>query len=129
MKDLSPKERQIMELLWNKGPLFVREMLTLFEDPKPHFNTVSTFVRSLEEKGYVRHNTFGNSHQYVAVISREEFQKKTLKGVICEYFNNSYLNLVSTLVKEEHISVNELKELIQEVENSSDKKSDSGEKA
>ena len=59
----------------------------------------------------------GNTHQYYAVVSREDFKKKTLRGVISKYFNNSYLGVVSSLVKEEEISLDELKELIREVEN------------
>ena len=117
MKKLTTKEEQIMEFFWEKGPLFVKEMLEFYPQPRPHFNTVSTFVRGLEEKGYVSHRSFGNSYQYYAVVSREDFKKKTLKGVIGKYFNNSYLGLVSSLVKEEEISLDELKELIREVEN------------
>jgi BlaI family penicillinase repressor len=60
---------------------------------------------------------FGNTYQYYAVVSRDDFKKKTLKGVISKYFNNSYLGAVSSLVKEEDISVEELKQLIREVEN------------
>ena len=122
MKSLSPKEEQIMEFFWDKGPLFVREMLELFDEPHPHFNTVSTFVRALEEKGYVAHHAFGNSYQYYAVVSRDDFKKKTLKGLISKYFNNSYLGVVSTLVKEEKVSVEDLKELIKQVEEANDVK-------
>lgn len=57
------------------------------------------------------------TYQYYAVVSRDDFKKKTLKGVISKYFNNSYLGAVSSLVKEEDISVEELKQLIREVEN------------
>ena len=116
MKTLSAREEEIMGYFWEKGPLFVREIVEFYEEPRPHFNTLSTFVRGLEEKGYVSHRTFGNSYQYYAVVSREDFKKKTLKGVIGKYFNNSYLGLVSSLVKEEEISLDELKELIREVE-------------
>ena len=98
------------------APEVVREIVEFYEEPRPHFNTLSTFVRGLEEKGYVSHRTFGNSYQYYAVVSREDFKKKTLKGVISKYFNNSYLGLVSSLVKEEDISLDELKDLIREVE-------------
>ena len=117
MKTLSAREEEIMGYFWEKGPLFVREIVEFYEEPRPHFNTLSTFVRGLEEKGYVSHRTFGNSYQYYAVVSREDFKKKTLKGVISKYFNNSYLGLVSSLVKEEDISLDELKDLIREVEN------------
>ena len=116
MKTLSAREEEIMGYFWEKGPLFVREIVEFYEEPRPHFNTLSTFVRGLEEKGYVSHRTFGNSYQYYAVVSKEDFKKKTLKGVISKYFNNSYLGLVSSLVKEEDISLDELKDLIREVE-------------
>ena len=95
MKGLTAKEEEIMGFFWEKGPLFVKEMLAFYEDPKPHFNTLSTIVRGLEE---------------------EEFRKGTLRNVISKYFNNSYLNAVSSLVKEEDISLDELKQLIEEVE-------------
>ena len=117
MKTLSAREEEIMGFFWEKGPLFVKEIVVLYDEPRPHFNTLSTFVRALEEKGYLSHRTFGNTYQYYAVVSRDEFKKKTLKSVISKYFNNSYLGVVSSLVKEEEISLSELKELIHEVEN------------
>ena len=117
MKTLSAREEEIMGFFWEKGPLFVKEIVGLYDEPRPHFNTLSTFVRALEEKGYLSHRIFGNTYQYYAVVSRDEFKKKTLKSVISKYFNNSYLGVVSSLVKEEEISLSELKELIREVEN------------
>lgn len=116
MKGLTAKEEEIMGFFWEKGPLFVKEMLEFYDEPKPHFNTLSTIVRGLEEKGYLAHKAYGNTYQYYATVSREDFSKRTLKGVISKYFNNSYLNAVSSLVREEDISVDELKELIREVE-------------
>jgi len=116
MKTLTGKEEEIMGFFWEKGPLFVKQMLEFYAEPRPHFNTLSTIVRGLEEKGYVGHQAFGNTYQYFAIVSRDDFKKKTLKGVISKYFNNSYLGVVSSLVKEEEISLEELKELIREVE-------------
>ena len=121
MKTLTSKEEEIMGFFWEKGPLFVRQMLEFYDEPRPHFNTLSTFVRGLEDKGYVAHRTMGNTYQYYAVVSRDDFKKKTLKGIISKYFNNSYLGVVSSLVKEEEISLEELKELIHEVENANKK--------
>lgn len=116
MKELTIKEEEIMAFFWSNKALFVKELLAFYDEPKPHFNTLSTIVRGLEEKGYLSHNTFGNSHQYFAVVSEEEFRQRTLKSVIKKYFGNSYLSVVSSLVKKEEISINELKDLIEKVE-------------
>lgn len=116
MKTLTAKEEEIMELFWEKGPLFVKQLLEFYEEPRPHFNTLSTVVRGLEEKGFLGHTAYGNSYQYYPVVTKEDFKRKTLKGVISKYFNNSYMGVVSSLVKEEEISIEELKELIRKVE-------------
>lgn len=116
MKGLTVKEEELMGYFWEKGPLFVKEMLAFYEEPKPHFNTLSTIVRGLEDKGFLAYHTFGNTYQYYPVVSEEDFRKGTLRNVISKYFNNSYLSAVSSLVKEEDISLDELKQLIQEVE-------------
>lgn len=116
MKGLTSKEEEIMGFFWKKGPLFVKDILAFYDEPKPHFNTLSTIVRGLEEKGFLLHNAFGNTYQYYAAVSEEEFRKGTLKNVISKYFGNSYLSVVSSLVKEEDISLDDLKKLITEVE-------------
>ena len=116
MKALTGKEEEIMGFFWEKGPLFVKEILEFYDEPRPHFNTLSTFVRILEEKGYVGHRVFGNTYQYYAVVSKDEFKDRTLRGVISKYFNNSYRDVVSSLVREEDFSLDDLKELIREVE-------------
>ncbi|MGP1537507.1 putative transcriptional regulator [Bacteroides heparinolyticus] len=116
MKGLTVKEEEIMGFFWEKGPLFVKEMLGFYAEPKPHFNTLSTIVRGLEDKGFLSHHTYGNTYQYYAVVSEEDFRKRTLKDVIRKYFDNSYLSAVSSLVKEEELSLEELKQLILEVE-------------
>lgn len=116
MKRLTEKEEEIMQLLWNKGPMFVREILEYYPEPRPHYNTISTVVRVLEEKGFVEHKVYGSTHQYFAAISRDEYKGKALRKVVAGYFNNSYTNVVSTLIEEESISVSELKKLIKKIE-------------
>ena len=113
MKRLTSKEEEILGYFWAKGPLFVRELLDLQEEPKPHYNTLSTIVRTLEEKGYIGYKVFGNTHQYYALISEDEYRKKTLKQVVDKYFDNSYTRVVSTLIEEEALTLDELQELIQ----------------
>lgn len=116
MKSLTKREEELMKLFWEKGPLFVKEIIPLLDEPQPHFNTVSTIVRGLESKGYVAHEAFGNTHRYFAAVSESEYGKQTLGSVVNRYFGSSYLNAVSSLVKEEKISLDELKSLIELVE-------------
>ena len=118
MKRLTAKEEEVMGYFWEKGPLFVKQLLEFYEPPRPHFNTLSTIVRGLEEKDFLAHTAYWNTYQYYAVVSADDFKRKTLKGIISKYFDNSYLSVVSSLVKEEKISVEELKQLIEEVEKS-----------
>lgn len=116
MKKLTKKEEEIMNLFWDKGPLFVRELRELYPEPRPHINTLSTMVRILESNGYVGHKSFGATYQYHPLVDREDYKKNSLSSVISSYFGNSYLSAVSTLVKEEKITVEELKELIEQIE-------------
>ena len=118
MKRLTNKEKEIMDLYWQHGPMFVKELLDYYDEPKPHFNTLSTMVRILEKNGFLDHKQFGNTYQYFPVVSEKEYGKSSIAGVIQNYFNNSYLSAVSSFVKEEKISVDELKELIERIESS-----------
>lgn len=121
MKSLSEKEEIVMSLLWDNGPMFVNDMLEHYSEPRPHFNTVSTVVRGLEKKGYVSHKVYGTAHQYMALLSRDDYHKKTLKGMINKFFGNSYMRVVSALVEEKDVSLDELKELIRQVEEAPEK--------
>ena len=91
-------------------------VMELAEEPKPHFNTLSTLVRALEAKGYLAHKNYGGTYQYYPVVSEREFSRRTLGNVISRYFENSCLGAVSALVEEEKISVDELRELLARIE-------------
>ncbi|MDD2299866.1 MAG: BlaI/MecI/CopY family transcriptional regulator [Fermentimonas sp.] len=116
MRQLTDKEEEIMQYFWDCGPMFIREVLDKYPDPKPHYNTISTVVRLLEEKGFIDHKVYGNTYQYFALISREQYKGRALKGVVSDYFDNSYTNVVTSLIEEENISVDELKKLIEKIE-------------
>jgi len=118
MKQLTKKEEEVMRHFWQKGAMFVRELVELYPDPKPHFNTLSTVVRSLEAKGYIAHESYGNTYRYYPTITEEEYGRSTIKGAVSRYFENSYLTAVSALVEEEKISLEELRELIARIEKS-----------
>ena len=116
MKHLTNREEEIMDIIWVKGPMYVKDIIELLPDPKPHYNTISTIVRGLEEKGFVSHEQFGNTYRYFAVISREEFSKNSIKNLVSKYFNASYSSVVSMFVEEQKISTEEIQELIRQAE-------------
>lgn len=113
---LTAKEEEVMNFFWASEGLFVRELLKNYDDPKPHFNTLSTIVRTLEDKGFLSHKSFGNTHQYYATISKEQFKEHSLKDVIGKYYDNSIFSAVSALVERKELSVEQLRELIDLVE-------------
>lgn len=119
-QEITEKEMAIMKMLWEHGPLFVRELVELYDEPRPHFNTVSTLVRLLEQKGHVSHEVIGGNHRFFAVTPREEIRDRRVGEVIKDYFSNSYLKMVSALVKEEKISADDLRELLDMVEQNDD---------
>ncbi|MEA4918491.1 BlaI/MecI/CopY family transcriptional regulator [Proteiniphilum sp.] len=122
MKELTAREEEVMRFFWDEGSLFVRQLVEKYPDPKPHFNTLSTYARMLEEKGFLSHEAFGSTYRYYPIISEEEYRNGTLRSVVKKYFDNSYLSVVSSLIKEQDISVEEIRRLLDEVENQDDKK-------
>ncbi len=116
MQKLTNKEEEVMKVLWKLEKAFVKDVLHEFKGTKPHYNTLSTIIRNLEDKGYVAHEAFGNTHRYFPVVSKEAYRKKFINRAIEDYFNNSYKNLVSFFAKEEKISIEELKEIIHHIE-------------
>ena len=116
MQKLTNKEEEIMHILWKLKKAFVKEIQAEITEDQPHYNTLSTIVRNLEEKGYVGHNAFGNTHQYYPIVSIEDYRKGFMGTAIDNYFNNSYKNMVSFFAKEEKISAAELREILAMIE-------------
>jgi len=122
MQKLTNKEEEIMHILWKLKKAFVKEVMAEITEDQPHYNTLSTIVRNLEEKGYVSHNAYGNTHQYFPIVSIEEYRKGFMTNAIDNYFNSSYKNMVSFFAKEEKISASELREILAMIENQTEKK-------
>ena len=117
MQKLTNKEEEIMQILWKLEKAFVKEILAEIKDDQPHYNTLSTIVRILEEKGFVSHVALGNSHQYYPIVAMEDYRKKFMTVAINNYFGSSYKNLVSFFAEEEKISADELREILDLIEN------------
>ncbi len=116
MQKLTNKEEEIMKILWKLEKAFVKEILSKMDNDKPHYNTLSTIVRNLEDKKFVTHEAFGNTHRYFPIVSKEAYRKKFINSTISDYYDNSYKSLVSFFASEKKISVEELKEIIDLIE-------------
>lgn len=116
LEKLTDKEEETMLLLWEYGPCPVKELLKHFTDPKPHINTLSTFVRALEQKGYVSHEQgrYGGFN-YFAIKPKTDYSRGALGKVVSRFFGNAF-SLVSNLVEDEQLDANELRKLLEMVE-------------
>ena len=114
--ELTRAEEQIMQILWQLDKAFVKEIIECMDTPKPAYNTVSTIIRILEKKHFVSHLSFGKTHQYFPLVQRNEYKSSKLKIMVEGYFNQSYKNLVSFFSKQEDLSLEEMQEIKQLME-------------
>ncbi|WP_407426689.1 BlaI/MecI/CopY family transcriptional regulator [Arcticibacter sp.] len=117
IKELTKAEEQIMQVLWDLGKGFVKDVIEELPAPKPAYNTVSTIIRILETKGFIDHEAFGKSHRYFPVISREDYRSFATGKLLNNYFSNSVENMFSFFVKEKKIDLKEADEILKLIEN------------
>ena len=110
-QSLTRAEEEIMQLLWKIEKGMIHDLLEKFPDPKPAYNTVSTIIRILEQKGFVAHKAYGRTHEYFPLISKKEYTKSSFRGFMTNYFGNSYKSLASFFATEEELSIQELEEI------------------
>ncbi len=117
MKELTHAEEQVMQLLWKIKKGFVKDILEHFDDPKPAYNTVSTIVRILQDKGFVDHRAYGRTHEYFPLISKNEYSEMHMSTFVKDYFSDSFGKMVSFFAKEKRMSVREMEEIMKNMEN------------
>ncbi|MFO7722751.1 MAG: BlaI/MecI/CopY family transcriptional regulator [Bacteroidales bacterium] len=122
IKELTRAEEQVMQILWKQGKGYVKDLVNHFPEPKPAYNTVSTIIRILEKKGVVAHKSYGNTHEYYPLLTREAYSKRYLGSFVNRFFGNSYHNLVSFFAEHEQVSLQELEEIRHIVEKEISKK-------
>ena len=118
MEKLTAKEEEVLGFFWKHGALHVKDIVELYDEPKPQFNTISTLVRTLEDKGYVGHTQQGKTYLYHAAIAEQEMGKKSIGNLVSRYFKNSYLRVVSSFVEDGNLPIEDLRKLLDEVEQS-----------
>ena len=111
---LTKAEEQIMQILWEMEEGIVKDIRNQFSDPKPARNTVSTVVRILERKGFVGHKAYGNLHVYRPLVSKSEYSKSQLFGLMESYFNNSFSAMASFFAREKDLTIRELEDIMKD---------------
>ena len=119
---LTPKEEELMQVLWRLQKAFVKEIVAALPEPRPHYNTVSTIIRKMVDKGFVGYESFGNTHRYYPLVSKKAYTENFMQKALRNYFDNSYKNMVSFFAKEQKISADELREIIELIENQNKEK-------
>lgn len=120
MQKLAKREEQIMQVFWNLKKAFIKEVIPELPDPKPHYNSTSTMIKVLEDKGFLAHEVIGNIFQYYPLISKEDYQKHAMKDVVSQYFDNSYANMLAFFAKEQKMSEEELNDIIKLIKQDKD---------
>lgn len=112
-KQLTKAEEEIMQALWQLDKAFVKDIVDVLPEPKPHYNTVSTIIKILEEKGFADHESLGKANRYFPLVQKEEYSKKSMKQFVGKYFGGSFADMLSFFAREKDISVKELEEILE----------------
>ena len=111
MATLSKTEEHVMEIVWSREKIFLKEILEAYPEPKPAATTLATLLKRMQEKGFVGYETFGNSRQYFPLVKKTDYFSSHVKGMVKNYFGNSALQFASFFTSIGGLSKKELEEL------------------
>ena len=111
MENLTAKEEEIMQILWDLKKALVRDIMNELPNSKQPYTTISSIVRILERKGFVSHKPYGKTHEYYPLVSRDRYFKEHFKILIKNYFSNSPHRFVSFFTEKANLDLTELEEM------------------
>jgi len=115
MKPLTKAEEQVMLVLWKLGKGFLKDIVDLTPEPKPHPNTIATLLKILVEKGFVEFDVQGRNNCYRPLISKTDYGKTSANQLVKGYFEGSAAKLVSQFVSDKALSLQELEALLLQI--------------
>jgi predicted transcriptional regulator len=115
IKPLTKAEEQVMQVLWKFDAAYMKDIIDAMPEPKPHNNTIATIIKILVDKGYISHEVHGRVHCYTPVISKEEYSSSSIKTLVQGYFEGSFSDVVSFMLKQKDLKVSDLEMLLQEI--------------
>ena len=124
MKELTRAEEQIMKILWEIKKGFVKDVIEKLPEPKPAYNTVSTIIRILENKGFVDHNAYGKTYEYYPLVDRDSYRSFFLKNFLGNYFGGKFEKMVSFFARDNNMDMEDMEELLKHVQDDIKSKND-----
>jgi predicted transcriptional regulator len=115
-KRLTKAEEEIMLTLWKLREATIREIISEQSEPDTPYTTVSTVVRVLEKKGFVGHTAVGTTYLYRPLVTKKEYLKGYLSGIVSNYFDGSFPRLATFFAKENDLSMGDLQEILADIE-------------
>jgi len=115
MKTLTKAEEEVMQVLWKLNRSFLKDIVNEMPEPKPHQNTVATILKILVEKEFVGIKVIGRMHEYFPLVKKEEYSKGRVKSLVTKYYEGSFSNVISSMVKENNLSIEELEMLVKKL--------------
>lgn len=109
--ELTRAELEVMQHLWRLGEAFLGEVVGAFVEPRPAYTTVSTVIRTLEAKGFVKHHVVGKCHRYYPAVAKEDYRSGFMKRVVSNFFNDSPGQVLSFLADSGTLTVEQYEEL------------------
>ena len=116
MKKLTQAEEEVMQILWDLGKGFVKDVIDRMPEPKPPYNTVSTVIRVLEKKQFISHKQYGNTYEYYPLVTKDAYARVHFKGFLSDYFNNSFPKMAAFFARENNLSMKDLEEIMRMTE-------------
>jgi BlaI family transcriptional regulator, penicillinase repressor len=112
MNQLTPGEERIMQILWQTGQGFVKDILAFYDEPRPAYTTLATLLTILEKKGFVGHRSYGKAYQYYPLVSKNQYSKKYLNPVFRKYFKGNIKDIISFFSESNKLSQDDIEEAI-----------------
>ena len=115
MKELTKAEEQVMQVVWRLQSCFIKEILEELPEPKPAYNTVGTFIKLLEGKGFLERKKVGNVYAYSPLINERDYSRKSIKTLMGKFFNGSSQDMLSFLVEEQELTLDQIEDLMKKL--------------
>ena len=108
---LSKTEEKLMELIWKNEKVFLKDLIDSYPNPKPAPSTIATYLKRMQDKGFVGYKLYGNSRQYYPLVNKDDYFSRKVKGIIKNYFSDSALQFASFFTTTSNLTEKELEEL------------------